>query len=122
MSRWFHHAIGYFLVPGSPYIRAPCVYTPLDEEVKEIRLVTLLPGLRSSEIRVVLENTILTEDNKPQYEALSYVWRSAENHVNIHSGHSGEILGVTQSLATGLPYLRYEDKPRRLWIDAICVD
>jgi hypothetical protein len=54
------------------------------------------------------------EDNKPQYEALSYVWGSAENHVNIHSGHSGEILGVTQSLATGLPYPRYEDKPRRL--------
>jgi hypothetical protein len=101
---------------------APYVYTPLDEEAKEIRIMTLLPGIRSSEIRLVLENTILTEDDTPHYEALSYVWDSAENLVNIYFWDSSETFGVTRNLATAIPYLRYEDRPRRLWIDAICVN
>lgn len=100
----------------------PYIYTPLDEEAKEVRLMTLLPGTRPSEIRIVLENIALAEYETPQYEALSYVWGSAEALINIHIGHSDETLGVTQNLATALPYLRYKDKPRRLWIDAICVD
>ena len=31
-------------------------------------------------------------------------------------------LSVTQNLGHALPYLRYPDKPRVLWIDAICVN
>jgi hypothetical protein len=97
---------------------APYIYTYLNEEAKEIRLMKLLPGTRSSEIRIELEKAILTEHHKPQYEALSYVC-SAENLVNIHIGHSDE---RTQNLATSLLYLRYKDKPRCLWIDAVCVN
>jgi hypothetical protein len=67
----------------------------LDEDAKETRLVTLLPGKRSSGIRVALEDAKLTKYDKPQYEALSYVWGSAENLVNIYIGHSDGALGVT---------------------------
>jgi hypothetical protein len=31
-------------------------------------------------------------------------------------------LSVTQNLRTALPYLRLRDRPRMLWIDAICVN
>jgi hypothetical protein len=33
-----------------------------------------------------------------------------------------DTLSVTQNLSQALPYLRYEDKSRALWIDAICVN
>ncbi|KAK5120411.1 hypothetical protein LTR85_006350 [Meristemomyces frigidus] len=31
-------------------------------------------------------------------------------------------IGITQNLAAALPYLRLEDRERRLWIDAVCVN
>jgi hypothetical protein len=65
---------------------------------------------------------MLREDDCPQYEALSYVWGSTDNLVDIAIGNSNETLRVTQNLATALSYLRYKNEPRRLWIDAICVD
>ena len=34
----------------------------------------------------------------------------------------GQHLGVTRNLAEALRYLRFKDKPRVMWIDAICVD
>ena len=35
---------------------------------------------------------------------------------------NGNALYVTPNLRTALPYLRYGEKPRRLWIDKICID
>jgi hypothetical protein len=98
-------------------------YTPLDEEAQEIRLLTLLPGTFSSEIRLTLDITSFTKSHVTNFEAVSYTWGSTENPVNIFIGESGrKILAVTRNLGEALPYFRYEDKPRVLWIDAICVD
>ena len=63
----------------------------------------------------------LTADNPPLYEALSYTWGSADNSVEIKVA-SSKTITVTQNLANALPYLRYADRPRFLWIDAICID
>jgi hypothetical protein len=98
-------------------------YVPLNEESHEIRLLTLLPGTFSSEIRLCLDVTPFHRHHVPEFEAVSYCWGSTENPVNILIGESGrETITVTQNLAQALPYLRQEDKPRILWIDAICVD
>jgi hypothetical protein len=100
-------------------------YPSLDEEAKEIRLLTLLPARFGSEVRITIRNVQLHEDNIPQYEALSYVWGSMENPVSIQvnpdfeSSGSKPTLLVTQNLAAALPYLRHEAEPRVLWIDAI---
>ena len=65
----------------------------------------------------------MTEDFVPDFEALSYAWGSSENPVNIFLGESGNhTLAVTQNLAEALPYLRYKDRARVLWIDAISVN
>ena len=121
-------------------------YSALDEEASEIRLMTLLPGRFEDDISITLETVTLTKKHIPQYEALSYVWGSPENRVDIsvkawnpersnllpslalsrrrslvEASMHGTI-SVTQNLATALPYLRKEDKPRVLWIDAICVN
>ena len=101
----------------------PYIYSPLREDAQEIRLLTLLPGRASSDIRLCLDPVPFTDDAVPEFEALSYTWGSPDNPVNIFVGASGfHTLPVTQNLAEALPYLRYEDKPRILWIDAICVN
>jgi hypothetical protein len=103
--------------------RKAYIYSPLDAEAQEIRLLTLLPGTFSSEIRLTIDITPFTESHIPDFEAVSYTWGSTENPVDISIGESGRnTLAVTRNLGEALPYLRYEDRPRVLWIDAICVD
>ena len=100
--------------------RAPYQYTPLNDDLKEIRLLTLHEGDFKSDIYVSIHTVPLTPENPPTYEALSYVWGSLENPIDIQVGV--QTLAITQNLAGALPYLRYRDKPRVLWIDAICVN
>jgi hypothetical protein len=68
---------------------------------------------------------------QPTYEALSYTWGSAINpemaYVERQETTDDQIvsqttLKLTQNLATALRHLRYLDKPRILWVDAICID
>lgn len=98
----------------------PYLYTPLNEDLNEIRLLTLHEGDFNTDIRISIHTVPLTPDNPPIYEALSYVWGSTETPINIQVELS--TIAVTQNLAEALPYLRYEDRPRTLWIDGICVD
>ena len=100
-------------------------YTPLDEAAHEIRLLTLHQGKRRDPIMITLTRTPFTVDNVPAFEALSYTWGSPENPTNIFATDSSGISGtlsVTKNLGEALPYLRYEDKDRVLWIDAISVN
>ena len=116
---------------------APYEYSALDEDASEIRLMTLLPGRFEDDVFITMETVVLTKEHTPQYEALSYVWGSKKNPVAIsvrseipERSKSFSLLGlsrrrtitVTKNLATALPYLRKEDKPRVFWIDAICVN
>ena len=43
-----------------------------------------------------------------------------KNLIDIEIGN--DCLAVTRNLAKALPHLRYKDKPRTAWIDAICVN
>jgi len=105
---------------------SPYQYLPL--KVDEIRLLCLLPGSFSADVRVLLDCELFSDSNIPIFEALSYTWGSAENPVSISVASSDDNpsndtdLLVTSNLAAALPYLRYEDRARILWIDAICVN
>ena len=61
------------------------------------------------------------------YDALSYVWGSAENLKSITiagictNPRSGQ-LSVTENLAVALRHLRKQHEIRTLWIDAICIN
>ena len=100
--------------------RDPYQYTPLNNDLKEIRLLTLHEGDFKADIHISIDTVPLTPDDPPTYEALSYVWGSLKNPIDIQVGL--QTLAVTQNLAEALHYLRYRDKPRTLWIDAICVN
>ena len=103
--------------------QSPYEYSPLQGQ--QIRLLTLLPGKLNAQIRVRLHNTILTKNYMPAYQALSYTWGSADGAidllVNVLRGPD-QFLPVTQNLECLLQHLRYVDKPRTLWIDAVCVN
>jgi hypothetical protein len=101
----------------------PYQYSPLNVEAQEIRLLTLLPAMPrepSSKIRLIFDATLFTNDNVPNFGTVIRMG-SAEHVVDIFVGPSGNhTLGVT--LAEALPYLRFKDRPRVLWIDAISVN
>lgn len=83
-------------------------YEPLNSDADEARLLTLLPGRKSEQVRVEIEIVSLTKGTELRYEALSYVWGSTDDLKFIMVGSAGDVThSVTQNLATALPHLRY---------------
>ena len=87
--------------------------------IDSIRLLKLKPA-SSSDATLSCE---LSESNlsaAPEYEALSYVWGKDEypQRIELPSG----CLKITESLASALRTLRSSDKPRQLWVDAVCIN
>jgi hypothetical protein len=83
-----------------------------------IRLLTLKPG--AGEDPVQCELSVEHIDDLPPFEALSYAWGDPEQRTPIIV--TGEPFRVTVNLATALRCLRYPDRPRLLWVDALCID
>ncbi|EXF76140.1 hypothetical protein CFIO01_03533 [Colletotrichum fioriniae PJ7] len=70
------------------------------------------------------------DDNKLEYEGLSYVWApegSEEDALVLEptapsTGAASSSLSIRPNLAAALRHLRYRDIPRRMWIDALCIN
>lgn len=64
------------------------------------------------------------QDERPSYQALSYVWGSEDNpsYIGVSSGRKSGAVAVTQNLDVALRHLRYDQHLRVLWIDALCID
>ncbi|EGY23525.1 uncharacterized protein VDAG_04963 [Verticillium dahliae VdLs.17] len=66
----------------------------------------------------------------PGFEALSYTWGSADDlecvkvipRDHCPSQSSFRALHIRRNLASALRHLRYENRPRMLWVDAICIN
>jgi hypothetical protein len=97
---------------------SPFNYRPLSHSSKEVRLLTLLPGKNFSD-RVECELIHSSLEENPQYEALSYVWGTADapETILLH----GQAFAVRQNLLDALRHLR-SGQERTLWVDAICID
>ncbi|KAH7370371.1 heterokaryon incompatibility protein-domain-containing protein [Rhexocercosporidium sp. MPI-PUGE-AT-0058] len=102
-------------------LKAPVfTYKPLpkqDGSRREIRLITIHEG-DGPELRCSLASVPL--DEAPSYEALSYVWGDPKITQEIIL--DGKSFHVTTNLARALRHFRDNKKPRKLWIDAICID
>lgn len=86
--------------------------------------------------RSLYEKREQSSDYKPKYEALSYTWGITEDapsqeespvipYVAQVLGDNGESQGnlaLGDNLAKALKHLRYRDRPRALWTDAICIN
>ena len=58
--------------------------------------------------------------SRTAYEAISYVWGSPEDRSTINC--DGKTVEVTRNLAAALRRLRWFDRARLIWADAICID
>ncbi|KAL5393554.1 hypothetical protein PMIN04_009735 [Paraphaeosphaeria minitans] len=95
------------------------VYAPLNSSLDEIRLLRLLPGSDEDRLRCTL--SIVSLDDRPHYEALSYVWGDdLEDTFPISLG--GHTVQIRRNLHSALRGIRYLDCERILWIDALCID
>lgn len=100
--------------------RSHYCYSPLNEDLKDIRLITLHPGDSTANLEISIQTVSLMPESPPIYEALSYAWGSAKSMTSIRIGEDS--LAVTKSLANALRHLRYSEDSRALWIDAICIN
>ncbi|KAI0881857.1 HET-domain-containing protein [Annulohypoxylon maeteangense] len=118
MKRYRHH---YDPLPGKAYIR----------------LATLHPGQWKDPINFSFHISPFSSDDPPQYEALSYAWGSEKRPLPVYVGDEqiatvvtvGNFLGAKvkripsrRNLAIALRHLRYVDRPRVMWIDALCIN
>lgn len=104
------------------------IYSPLDETRREIRPCRILPfSFNQESISCNLEIVLLNAD--PNFEALSYVWGDAREHIPIIV--NGKRLLVSENLAAAIRDLSSRamarpggphDFSRVVWIDAICID
>ncbi|EPE30479.1 hypothetical protein GLAREA_03446 [Glarea lozoyensis ATCC 20868] len=93
------------------------MYTPFTHS-DEIRLLVLAPDDGSEVILCSLRHVRLSEN--PRYEGLSYVWGESSKPKAVLC--DGRIMRVTESLYSALRCLRYKDRDRVLWADAICIN
>ena len=89
-----------------------------------IRKIALNPGENEDPITCTL--SLVTSEADLDYEALSYTWDTdstagtqQETRVITCSGH--EML-IRENLFIALRRLRYPDRSRSLWVDAICIN
>ncbi|KAJ5024898.1 heterokaryon incompatibility protein-domain-containing protein [Bipolaris maydis] len=115
-------------------------YIPINSKEGYVRILTIQPGEFESPLEVDLDKCYqfprfrssqqLEEGLKPlqrshssPFDALSYTWGSPADPETllIGSREKGK-LHITQNLATALPYLRFPERERLIWIDAICIN
>ncbi|KAN0095150.1 HET domain containing protein [Hyaloscypha variabilis] len=94
-------------------------YRPVDSSSGGFRLAILQPSA-SFPAPITCTLTEVTLDDHPIYEALSYVWGDPKIQATVNIENAS--LKVTTNLELALRYLRLPDKPRTLWVDAICID
>ncbi|KAH9208645.1 heterokaryon incompatibility protein-domain-containing protein, partial [Leptodontidium sp. 2 PMI_412] len=88
----------------------------------ELRMLELLPGYGDEPVQIRLLHHPLS--SLPECEALSYEWGSPERDHEIFC--EGKVLKVTSNLLAALKRSRPSgqpvQKPRLLWIDALCIN
>jgi hypothetical protein len=84
----------------------------------EVRILVLQPDRGYQPLVGALETVPLSK--YPQYQAISYVWGEPvfPNRITLQRSHQK----ITKSLADALYRLRDQERPVRLWADALCIN
>lgn len=94
------------------------LYRPLEGELP-LRLLKLLPGAQGQPIECELVPTNLG-DVTEHYEATSYTWGSPEDPQTITCNRVD--MKVQKNAFGMLNGVRWPDRARMIWVDAICID
>ncbi len=83
------------------------------------RLITIFPSRRDTdEIRTELHQASMHAP--PQYDALSYTWGGQTPTRPVICNN--RVLLITENAFSAIRRLRCHSEPRKLWIDAICIN
>jgi hypothetical protein len=93
-------------------------YQPINKSSRDIRLLNLHRGEWQDDIECELH--VVSLDEKPKYEALSYTWGSGSSTKPIFV-NSNEVR-VTVNLEAALRHIRNANQSHTLWIDALCIN
>jgi hypothetical protein len=95
-------------------------YKPFDRERKQIRLLTVQPGSGDDMLSCTLATAYLDTSTSPHYETISYVCgdQTVKATINLH----GSEVRVPATSEAAICRMRRGDRPRTLWIDAICIN
>ena len=118
------HAAGVLNRECEPEASAvPGLYTPLDSNKREIRLLQLYSGTEPEAINTHLIPTSLDEPHVP-YAAISYAWESREPQNLIHLNYSPVWIPSKQwaILRALWSRIRHGTGPVLLWMDLLCID
>jgi hypothetical protein len=94
---------------------------------QSFRILQLQPGSFNDPVRFSLELTISSETNsQPKYEAISYAWADLTltheiQYEDFAMNNFGSLM-VTTNCHNALKNLRLLDRPRPLWLDAVCIN
>lgn len=87
--------------------------------IAKFRVLVLLPGNAQDPIDCRLEH--VPSVHEVEYEAISYAWGDP-HAVRERISCNERPLYIQTNLAVALKTLRYHDKERKLWADAICIN
>ena len=93
-------------------------HKPFPDASNSIRLLQLHPGRSDEPLKTSLQ--IFSLEDRPEYDALSYMWGPKEPRHSIQVDNQSFLL--RPNIYDFLLRLRFADRPRRLWLDAICID
>lgn len=93
------------------------IYEALSEG--HIRLLSLAPGNDADPVGKLSCHAL---EDRPSYEALSYVWGGSPSESSPTITIDGAVIKITRNLHAALIALRRDDKYRTLWIDALCIN
>ena len=95
-------------------------YRRLNPHRKEVRLLLLEPGTDLDPISCRLKHEFLDGPSPPLYDTISYACGESSQKATIWlHGSEVEVLATSEA---ALRCMRYNDRPRTLWIDSICID
>jgi len=101
-------------------------YQLLPKDETTIRILKLRPGHFDQDIIIELTNILIAgiEPDASPYQALSYTWGSPKDpgRIYIQNGQELSTLSVTRNCEEALRYIRREDEPIHVWVDAICIN
>jgi hypothetical protein len=95
------------------------IHITLDPLQKQTRLLHLHPGEREDKVTCHFSIVSLNDHDK-EYEALSYVWGARNQDQFVFVDETP--MSVTDNLWHALAGLRYLDRDRILWVDALCIN
>ncbi|KAK8110315.1 HET-domain-containing protein [Apiospora kogelbergensis] len=90
----------------------------LDYSKSQIRLLSILPGQKDEVVNC--RCYIVDLDDRPVFNALSYVWGDARNKANLML--EGARIKITNSLAAALSRIPLPHEAVAIWADAVCIN